>query len=393
MYDKSCSGERRIGLVKKKYRLLSILLTVIFICANTVSAFAIDLQDLKKQQQAIQSKITSIRNRLKDVNNKKRDVASELAVIENDLKKAQNELAATEAKLRDTQQKLVNTQQELEAAQAQVENQQETLNIRIKAMYMTGPVDYIEVLLASSSFSDFLTRLDMVKRIIDSDKNLLADFREKKEIVEQKKAELEEQHRQIAEHKKNISRQKATIASRQADRKRLYAELEEQRKEYERQEDKLQEDAARLARMIQELQAKSKRAYMGTGVFRWPVPSSTNVTSDYGWRVHPIFKSRRFHEGIDIAAPTDSTVVAADDGVVIYTGWYGGYGNTIIIDHGDKISSRYSHLSKILVNDGEKVKKGDKIGLVGSTGWSTGPHLDFGVIKDGQHVNPWNWLK
>ncbi|MDK2878168.1 MAG: hypothetical protein PWR06_884 [Thermoanaerobacteraceae bacterium] len=380
-------------MVKKKYRLLSILLTVIFICANTVSAFAIDLQDLKKQQQAIQSKITSIRNRLKDVNNKKRDVASELAVIENDLKKAQNELAATEAKLRDTQQKLVNTQQELEAAQAQVENQQETLNIRIKAMYMTGPVDYIEVLLASSSFSDFLTRLDMVKRIIDSDKNLLADFREKKEIVEQKKAELEEQHRQIAEHKKNISRQKATIASRQADRKKLYDELEEQRKEYERQEDKLQEDAARLARMIQELQAKSKRAYMGTGVFRWPVPSSTNVTSDYGWRVHPIFKSRRFHEGIDIAAPTDSTVVAADDGVVIYTGWYGGYGNTIIIDHGDKISSRYSHLSKILVNDGEKVKKGDKIGLVGSTGWSTGPHLDFGVIKDGQHVNPWNWLK
>ncbi|AYO31176.1 peptidase M23 [Biomaibacter acetigenes] len=380
-------------MVKKKYRLLSILLTVIFICANTVSAFAIDLQDLKKQQQAIQSKITSIRNRLKDVNNKRRDVASELAVIENDLKKAQNELAATEAKLRDTQQKLVNTQQELEAAQAQVENQQETLNIRIKAMYMTGPVDYIEVLLASSSFSDFLTRLDMVKRIIDSDKNLLADFREKKEIVEQKKAELEEQHRQIAEHKKNISRQKATIASRQADRKKLYDELEEQRKEYERQEDKLQEDAARLARMIQELQAKSKRAYMGTGVFRWPVPSSTNVTSDYGWRVHPIFKSRRFHEGIDIAAPTDSTVVAADDGVVIYTGWYGGYGNTIIIDHGDKISSRYSHLSKILVNDGEKVKKGDKIGLVGSTGWSTGPHLDFGVIKDGQHVNPWNWLK
>jgi murein DD-endopeptidase MepM/ murein hydrolase activator NlpD len=393
MYDKCCSGERRIGLVKKKYRLLLILLIVIFICANTIPAFAIDLQDLKKQQQAIQSKITSIRNRLKDVNNKKRDVASELAVIENDLKKAQNELAATEAKLRDTQQKLVNTQQELEAAQAQVENQQETLNIRIKAMYMTGPVDYIEVLLASSSFSDFLTRLDMVKRIIDSDKNLLADFREKKEIVEQKKAELEEQHRQIAEHKKNISRQKATIASRQADRKKLYDELEEQRKEYERQEDKLQEDAARLARMIQELQAKSKRAYMGTGVFRWPVPSSTNVTSDYGWRVHPIFKSRRFHEGIDIAAPTGSTVVAADDGVVIYTGWYGGYGNTIIIDHGDKISSRYSHLSKILVNDGEKVKKGDKIGLVGSTGWSTGPHLDFGVIKDGQHVNPWNWLK
>jgi murein DD-endopeptidase MepM/ murein hydrolase activator NlpD len=233
----------------------------------------------------------------------------------------------------------------------------------------------------------------MVKRIIDSDKNLLADFREKKEIVEQKKAELEEQHRQIAEHKKNISRQKATIASRQADRKRLYAELEEQEREYERQEEELQKDAARLSKMIQELQAKSKRAYMGTGAFRWPVPSSTRVTSDYGWRIHPILKTRRFHDGVDIAAPTGSDVVAADDGVVIYTGWYGGYGNTVIIDHGGQLSTQYSHLSKILVNDGDKVKKGDEIGLVGSTGLSTGPHLHFGVRKDGQTVDPWNWLK
>jgi murein DD-endopeptidase MepM/ murein hydrolase activator NlpD len=258
---------------------------------------------------------------------------------------------------------------------------------------MTGPVDYIEVLLSASSFPDFLTRLDMVKRIIDSDKNLLAEFRAKKEMVAQKKAELEEQKNQIAQHYSKISITKATIASRQSDRQKLLAELEEQKREYERQEDQLQEDARRLAKMIQQMQAKSKRAYIGTGEFRWPVPASTQVTSDFGWRVHPIFKVRRFHEGVDIAAPTGSDVVAADDGVVIYTGWYGGYGNTVIIDHGGQLSTRYSHLSEILVKEGEKVKKGDRIGLVGSTGWSTGPHLDFGVIKNGQHVNPWNWLK
>lgn len=385
--------ERRIGLIKKKYRLLSILLIVIFIFANAVPALATDLQDLKNQKSKIESQITNITKRLQNVTNQKKDVASELEAIEKDLAKAQNELAATEARLKDTQQKLVNTQQELEAAQAQVEDQRETLNIRMRAMYMTGPVDYIDVLLAASSFADFLTRLDMVKEIIDSDKNLLADFREKQGIVEQKKAQLEEQNRQIEEHKKNISRQKATIASRQADRQKLYAELEEQEKEYERQQDKLLEDAASLTRKIQELQAKNKTAYMGTGEFRWPVPSSTRVTSDYGWRIHPILKTRRFHEGIDIGAPTGSSVVAADDGVVIYTGWYGGYGNTIIIDHGGSISTQYSHLSKILVSEGKKVKKGDKIGLVGSTGLSTGPHLHFGVRKDGQLANPWNWLK
>lgn len=380
-------------MIDKKYRFLTVLLITILIFGNIATASAIDLQDLKKQQEIIKAKLANIRNNLKDVNDKKQDVASELEDIEKDLEKAQKELQATEAKLRDTQQKLVNTQQQLEVAQAQVEDQRKTLNIRMKAMYMTGPVDYIEVLMASTSFADFLTRLDMVKRVIDSDKNLLADFRAKKEIVEQKKAELEEEKRQIAEHKNNISRQKATIASRQADRQRLYAQLEAQEREYERQEEELQKDAERLSKMIQQIQAKSKRAYMGTGEFRWPVPSSTRVTSDYGWRIHPILKTRRFHDGVDIAAPTGSDVVAADDGVVIYTGWYGGYGNTVIIDHGGQLSTQYSHLSKILVNDGDKVKKGEEIGLVGSTGLSTGPHLHFGVRKDGQTVDPWNWLK
>ncbi|MDI3480579.1 MAG: hypothetical protein PWQ97_234 [Tepidanaerobacteraceae bacterium] len=380
-------------MIKSKYRYLAMLLTALFIFSNIATASAINLQDLKKQQEIIKAKLANIRSNLKNVNDKKQDVASELEEIEKELEKAQQELAATEAKLKDTQQKLVNTQQQLEVAQAQVEDQEKTLNIRMKAMYMTGPVDYIEVLMASTSFADFLTRLDMVKRVIDSDKNLLAEFKAKKELVEQKKAELEEQKRQIEEQKKNISRQRATIASRQADRERLYAELEAQEKEYERQEEELQKDAARLSKMIQELQAKSKRAYMGTGEFRWPVPSSTRVTSDYGWRIHPILKTKRFHDGIDIAAPTSSEVVAADDGVVIYTGWYGGYGNTVIIDHGGQISTQYSHLSKILVNNGDKVKKGDEIGQVGSTGLSTGPHLHFGVRKNGQTVNPWNWLK
>ncbi|WP_422447244.1 murein hydrolase activator EnvC family protein [Thermoanaerobacterium sp. DL9XJH110] len=376
-----------------KLKILTVMLLAVFAYAVALPASATDLQELKNKQNIIQKQLSNIRNNIKKVNNQKKDVLSELAVIEQELNKAQQELKATEIKLEETRQKLVKTQRELKAAEDQVAEQQDNLNTRIRALYMTGPVDYIEVLLSASSFPDFLTRLDMVKRIIDSDKNLLAEFRAKKEMVAQKKAELEEQKNQIAQHYRKISITRATIASRQSDRQKLLAELEEQKREYERQEDQLQEDARRLAKMIQQMQAKSKRAYIGTGEFRWPVPASTQVTSDFGWRVHPIFKVRRFHEGIDIAAPTGSDVVAADDGVVIYTGWYGGYGNTVIIDHGGQLSTRYSHLSKILVKEGEKVKKGDRIGLVGSTGWSTGPHLDFGVIKNGQHVNPWNWLK
>jgi murein DD-endopeptidase MepM/ murein hydrolase activator NlpD len=138
---------------------------------------------------------------------------------------------------------------------------------------------------------------------------------------------------------------------------------------------------------------QNKKGFFGTGEFRWPVPSSSYVTSDFGWRIHPIYKTRRFHDGIDIAAAMGADVLAADDGEVIFAGSYGGYGNTIIVSHGGGISTQYSHLSKILVGVGKQVIKGDKIGLVGSTGLSTGPHLHFSVIKDGQAVSPWNWLK
>lgn len=364
-----------------------------FIITNTTAAMALDLEDLQKQQKAIKSQITNLKNSILKVEDEQKDVAAQLAQIEDELEKAKKELAAAEMKLKDTEQKLKKTEEELEAAEKQVEEQEDDLSIRMRTLYKTGPVDYIEVLLGSSSFADFLTRLDLVKRIIDSDKNLLAEFQEKKDLIEQKKDELEEQKAQILAQRDIIRNKKTTIASRQSDRKRLLAQLEKEKEEYERRHDQLLADAAALTKKIQELQAKNKNAYMGTGEFRWPVPSSTRVTSDYGWRIHPIYKTKKFHEGIDIGAPTGSAVVAADDGVVIYTGWYGGYGNTIIVDHGGGISTQYSHLSKIQVENGAKVDKGDKIGLVGSTGLSTGPHLHFTVRKNGELASPWNWLK
>ncbi len=378
---------------QKWTKFLAVILMLFLAAAVTVPALANDLLDLKKQQDMVKSKISNLKKEVTNVENKQKDVLSELAVIESELEKAHNELAETEAELRTTEQRLAAAEKELTKAQEEVELQQDSLNVRMRAMYKSGPVDYIEVLLDSANFSDFLTRLDIVKKIIDSDKKLLMDFKDKKEEVEQKKLALEKQRIEIAQNKRAITVKKATIASRQGDRKRLLADLEAQKKEYERQEDKLQEDARRLANMIQQMQAKSKKPYVGSGVFQWPLPSSTRVTSEYGWRTHPIFKTKRFHDGIDIGAPTGSSIVAANNGVVIYTGYYGGYGNTIIIDHGGGMSSLYAHTSKILVKNGTEVKKGDQIGLVGSTGWSTGPHLHFGVMKNGQHTNPWNYLK
>ncbi|WP_213973829.1 murein hydrolase activator EnvC family protein [Tepidanaerobacter acetatoxydans] len=377
----------------KKHKVITSILLLAIILTATAPAALGGINDLKKQQQDISNQIKNLRDNINKVEANKKDISKELAELEEKLNLAQKELAETEAKLRENQTKLVNTIEELKQAERQVEEQKDDLNVRMRTLYKTGPVDYIEVILASSSFSDFLTRLDLVKRIIESDKNLLMEFKARQEEVAKKKAELEEQQRIIAQQRDDIDARRASIVSYRGDRQRLMAELEKQKKEYERQEDKLQKDSENLRRQILEWEMKNQKGFFGTGEFLWPTPSTTYITSEFGWRTHPIFKTRRFHEGIDIGASMGADVLAADDGEVIFSGSYGGYGNTIIVSHGGGISTQYSHLSKLLVAEGKKVLKGDKIGLVGSTGWSTGPHLHFGVIKDGEVVNPWNWLK
>ena len=142
-------------------------------------------------------------------------------------------------------------------------------------------MDYIEVILASSSFSDFLTRLDLVKRIIEADKSLFMEFKARQEEVASKKAELEEQKRLIDQERNNINQRRAIIASRSGKRRELLAKLEQEKKEYERQEDKLQKDSENLRREILAWEMKNKKGFFGTGEFRWPVPSSTYITSEF----------------------------------------------------------------------------------------------------------------
>ena len=377
---------------RKKQKLVAALLLLTLLTVS-VPALAGDIDELRKQQSQLNSQIENLKKSIKQLDTEKKNVAEEIVELEQKLSQAEKELAATEAKLKDTQAKLETTKKEWRLAEERVEEQTDDLNKRMRTMYKMGPVDYIEVILGASSFSDFLTRLDMVERIIEADRALLAEFKARKEEVAQKKSELEEQQKLIEAQRNMISEKRAQIVAYRGDRQRLMARLEEEKREYERQQDQLEKDAENLRRQILAWEMQNKKGYFGTGVFRWPVPSSTYVTSEFGWRIHPIYKTRRFHDGIDIAASMGADVLAADDGEVIFAGSYGGYGYTIILSHGGGISTQYSHLSKILVSVGKQVLKGDKIGLVGSTGLSTGPHLHFTVIKDGQAVSPWNWLK
>ncbi|MDD4146049.1 MAG: M23 family metallopeptidase, partial [Clostridia bacterium] len=190
---------------------------------------------------------------------------------------------------------------------------------------------------------------------------------------------------------KEYKQRQMELQSRQ--KNNLLKTIEQQKSEYVRSIDELDEVRKSLDKFIREWQAGHQEAYMGSGKMGWPLPGHSKITSDFGDRIHPIFKKKSFHPAIDIRAATGTLVRASENGRVLYVGNKGGYGQAIILDHGGDISTQYSHLSAYLVKVGDLVLKGDPIGKVGSTGWSTGPHLDFIIRVKGEPQNPLNYVK
>nr|WP_211232381.1 M23 family metallopeptidase [Thermoanaerobacter thermocopriae] len=350
------------------------------------------LQDAKNKLNQIQKTITETKKKKEEVINQKNDIAAQIADLDKKLNVTQQELANVQKRLADITEKLNKTREELEVAKQKENTQLKTMKERIRAMYISGELGYLEVLLGAKDFGDFITRLDVVKRIVDYDSNLFESYKQQRKLVEQKEKELAQMQIEAQNYKNQIISRQRELQLAMASREGLMRDLERQQKLYEQQEDELLKQSKQLEKVIQQLQAKSKIKYSG-GKLLWPVPSSSVITSPFGTRYHPILKQYRTHTGIDIAAQTEASILAAADGQVIFAGYYGGYGYAVIIDHGDGISTLYGHNSALLVKEGDTVKRGQVIAKAGSTGLSTGPHLHFEVRKNGVPVNPMDWLK
>jgi murein DD-endopeptidase MepM/ murein hydrolase activator NlpD len=219
--------------------------------------------------------------------------------------------------------------------------------------------------------------------------NLLGKMKSHRDSVAGKKAQLASELQEKEKIKTEIGEKKEKVETAKQDREKTLKDITSDLKELERQEDKLLAQSKEFEKKIIALQSSSK--YIG-GKIGWPSPGYYKITSPYGYRNHPILKKKKLHTGIDIAVPKGSDIIAANAGKVIYSGYNGGYGNTIIIDHGGKISTLYAHNSKLLVKVGDEVEKGVAVAKSGSTGLSTGPHLHFEVRENGQHVDPMKYL-
>ncbi|ABZ83305.1 peptidase m23, putative [Heliomicrobium modesticaldum Ice1] len=356
------------------------------------AAVADELQSKQQELDEVRSMIEKTRRELKEKERQHQGVLGKLAAVKSEMNRTEVALYDLNRKVKDVEGRIGTAEREIADAQKRQASQTEALKTRLKDMYINGSVSYLDVILQASSFTDFLTRMDLMEKIVESDARLIAKIEAEEKRIAERKAELERRRAELAQLREQTAAQKVLLAQQAQETQQVLAQVVNEKESIERMLDEEEAASRQLEAVIRSLQMKQNRPKMGSGPMAHPVPNNTAVSSPYGNRIHPVLKKARFHTGVDFPAPTGTPIHAAQTGVVAMAGYYGAYGNTVIIDHGGGTATLYGHMSVINVSDGQTVQKGDIIGQVGSTGWSTGPHLHFEVRVNGNHTNPMPYI-
>jgi murein DD-endopeptidase MepM/ murein hydrolase activator NlpD len=230
-----------------------------------------------------------------------------------------------------------------------------------------------------------------MSRLAKMDMELIEVVKEEIKVTQDKKNQVLVKKETLLKLQDEENKQREELRIASSRQKELYKNISTEKKEIESALEDLEKESQKIEEELLRLNPNTQ--YLGSGKYTWPTPGYSRITSAYGMRRHPILKTNRMHTGVDIGAPYGVTIVSVDHGQVVKVGWYGGYGRVVMIDHGRGIVTMYAHTSASLVNVGDAVKKGQGIAKIGTTGWSTGPHLHFEVRVNGKHANPMNYIK
>ncbi len=349
--------------------------------------------DLHTQQEELQNQINEATGQLEDVQDELSENLQQVQKLDERIANSQSELDELNTQITELQTSIEEVGAKLKEAEDRYNRQQEILETRLVAMYEAGETNYLDVILSSRSISDFLSNYFLITELAGYETDLLNDMEEQKDEIDKEKKNLDDTQQQLATIKANQTKTAKVLENTKSVRQNFINKLTDEEKniqtqidEYNRQFEEINNEILALA--LEGLDTQ----YIG-GVFAWPVPGYTRITSKYGMRTHPITGVYKLHTGVDIGAPMGASFVAANDGIVVKAGYNGAYGNMVIIDHGGGVQTLYAHGSEIMVKVGDVVKKGETVVLkVGSTGYSTGAHAHFEVRLNGVVTDPMPYI-
>lgn len=391
-----------IALLLAGIMIFSVIADIFYIKASaktrSISSLKSALAQIQKEKKAINAEIAELERRMASTSDRK-------AALDKQITATQDEIDTTNDLIEELTSDIKVKTGELTAAEEKLQTQDELFKKRARVMYENGKTTYLEVLLTSGNFSQMLSRMEIVSQIMDYDSKLVNEYTTAKENVAEQKAALESDKADEVTYKRDLQEKKTVLDQKLQQSKDLINSLNKdaaaKKAEAERIEKEKDDIAAEIKRLAEEARRAAEAAKKAgkpvkdysSQTFKFPLPGHTSISSPFGMRKHPVTGGYRLHTGTDFPAPKGTTVIAAKSGTVVKSQMTSAYGNYIVINHGGGMMTAYAHLSQRSVSVGDTVEQGQKIGAVGSTGWSTGNHLHFEVIINGDFVNPMNYFR
>ena len=354
--------------------------------------FASQADDKRAELNEVQSQMQKMQDRKERARQKAEAASESLEEIQTSLNQLQVQARNLQGKRDALQAKINDNQIKLTQKKAEVEKRKKIYSKRLREIYINGQINYLDVLLGAKDFGDFSSRMYLLQKIISSDIEMLTQLQKAEAEVKARQEQLDAQMKDIKTTQAELEAKRARAKKLKEQRSYMLYKAQEEEQQSQSEYERLLAISENITAMLRNMESggSSSSGGGGTGRFIWPCHGT--ITSYFGWRTHPVFGTTKYHSGMDIGVDYGTPILAADSGTVIYSGWLGGYGYAVMIDHGSGLVTLYGHNQALNVYEGQYVTKGTCIAYAGSTGYSTGPHCHFEVRLHGEVTEPLNYL-
>lgn len=365
---------------------------------SQAEAFAVkqsDLDWIEQQLETLSIQREESQAKVDELQNRQASVLEQKAALDERNQYTQKQIDLINEQLALMEDLVKQKEEDVKAAAAKEEEQLERYRMRVRAMEENSGQSILDIIVSSSNFSQALAAVDDMGAIMESDRELQEEYLAAREETQKAKAELEEAMEALEARRREFRLEKTRLEQEVREAYELIAglqnDIDRAVEEYEinaAAEDEMIAYFDELSKQFAQEKEEALRSALANGTFIWPVPDCTLLTSRFGYRMHPILGYERFHAGVDIGAKAGDTIIASDGGTVAVAEYSDSYGNYVLINHGNGYTTLYAHMSSMAVEAGQAVEQGDTLGYVGSTGWSTGPHLHFEIRYNDEKTDP-----